>query len=189
MTPVNQRTVPAQLALPILSVAQTHALEKAADANGISYAAMMERAGVALSERVLARLVHVKNASVLLLIGPGNNGGDGLVTARILRERGVVSVNAYLLHARSDDLTKAAHESGVRSILASADEDQLLLRQCARAATLIVDALYGIGLRLPLPNEAARLLRVVRSTITAPVSTRPTVINPARPAPRQTHRA
>ena len=186
MTPANQRAHPAQPALPILSVAQTRTLEVAADADGITYAEMMERAGTTLAERALAWLVRVENASVLLLVGPGNNGGDGLVAARILRERSVSSVNAYLLRARSDDLTKAAHEWGVRIVHANEDEEQLLLRQHARAATLIIDALYGIGLRLPLPNEAVSLLRVVRSAITETVSAQPTAINPARPAARQT---
>ena len=74
------------------------AIEKAADAAGHSYAAMMESAGRQVAEAVLARYGL---APVLVLAGPGNNGGDGLVCARYLHQAGA-PVRVYLWQRRTE---------------------------------------------------------------------------------------
>ena len=61
----------------IVSVAEMQRLEKEADAAGQSYAAMMEQAGTALAEAVQESFPGSADQSVLVLVGPGNNGGDG----------------------------------------------------------------------------------------------------------------
>ncbi|MCB0058949.1 MAG: hypothetical protein KDE45_18055, partial [Caldilineaceae bacterium] len=65
----------------LVTVAEMQALEKAADAAGHSYATMMEMAGRAVAEFILAQdelTAHQTNhlQPVLVLVGPGNNGGD-----------------------------------------------------------------------------------------------------------------
>ncbi len=85
-------------AMPILSVAQTRALEAEADALGHSYAQMMAQAGASVAEAIAQRFV-VDGHHVLVLVGPGHNGGDGLVAARRLQERGA-AVTAYLSSPR-----------------------------------------------------------------------------------------
>ena len=72
----------------LVTVAQMQAIERAADARGHSYAAMMEIAGRAVADTVVA---HVQSATapVLVLVGPGINGGDGLVCARQLIQAGL----------------------------------------------------------------------------------------------------
>ena len=81
--------------------------------DGISYDEMMDRAGKALAARIQKRLTNHSNQVVLFLIGPGNNGGDGLVAARELGSHADIIVFACLLRPRSDHLTKTAEDSGI----------------------------------------------------------------------------
>jgi NAD(P)H-hydrate epimerase len=71
------------------------AIEKAADAAGLTYAQMMENAGRAIAEAILARVPQLTEKSVVVLVGPGNNGGEGLVAGRILADAGA-QVAPYL---------------------------------------------------------------------------------------------
>src|SRR5262245_23946427 len=80
--------------LKLVSVAEMQAVERDADAAGHSFAEMMEVAGKAVADTLLAHYGALRPA-VLILVGPGNNGGDGLVCARYLRRAGL-SVYAYL---------------------------------------------------------------------------------------------
>ena len=65
----------------IVSTAQMQLAEAAADARGQSYAQLMENAGSVLVE-AMAEQFNLLGAQVTILIGPGNNGGDGLVAAQ-----------------------------------------------------------------------------------------------------------
>src|SRR5690349_4125154 len=92
--------------MKIVSVEQMRQIEQAADAAGVSYSTMMENAGGAVALRVLEILSQVPNpadARVTLLIGPGNNGGDGLVAGRVIAEQSGVLVRFYLLTRRDED--------------------------------------------------------------------------------------
>ena len=55
------------------------AIEKAADASGLTYELMMENAGRAIAEAIQERWPYLTGMKVLILVGTGNNGGDGLV--------------------------------------------------------------------------------------------------------------
>jgi hypothetical protein len=91
-----------EVSMKLVTVEQMRRIEQASDAAGHTYAAMMERAGTAVAAAIEAR-VAVKNRRVLVLVGPGNNGGDGLVAARALREA-EAEVSCYLYRDRPDDL-------------------------------------------------------------------------------------
>src|ERR687884_345654 len=73
--------------MKLVTANQMRELEKRADASGNSYADMMERAGTLTATAVLDRW-PVRDRHVLVLVGPGNNGGDGLVCARVLHDAG-----------------------------------------------------------------------------------------------------
>ena len=87
--------------MKLVTVEEMKQLEKTADANGHSYADMMEQAGRAVSQEIIKRLA-VKGKIVLVLVGPGNNGGDGFVAARYLKKAGAQIV-CYLCQSRSED--------------------------------------------------------------------------------------
>lgn len=150
------------------------ALEKAANDAGHSYATMMEIAGRAVAESVLA---HAKIAThqadrstaVLVLVGPGNNGGDGLVCARYLSEAGI-PVRAYLWKRRTapaEDYQghfQKLTALGVATAHVDNDPDFTTLGAWLdqTAPCIIVDALLGTGANRPIQGELAALLDLVR---------------------------
>lgn len=157
--------------IPILSVAQTRDVEKLADESGVSYAEMMERAGRATAERALAvirQMPQTDDLRVTVLVGPGNNGGDGLVAGRILAEAGAGLVRFYLTKRRdpaADPVFAAAQAAGIFTAYAEDDLRFRVLHQMIASAALVIDALYGIGVALPLRDDAVRLLRAIHKAL------------------------
>lgn len=148
------------MTIKVVSVAETRQIEAEADRGGFNYAQMMLNAGRAASA-ALQSLAAINGASrILFLIGKGNNGGDGLVMALDLASRTSADVRLYLLEDRghNDSHFQAAVEAGIAFAIASDDADGSLLAECLGAANIVVDALFGIGLRLPLRAGAAALL-------------------------------
>ncbi|MCL4239536.1 MAG: NAD(P)H-hydrate dehydratase [Anaerolineae bacterium] len=150
----------------IVTTEQMRAIERAADAQGHSYAAMMEHAGRAVAERVQQLLGGIEQPRVAVIVGPGNNGGDGLVAARLLAEElADASVGAFLLRPRGDDddVFVRARDAGV--FIASADDDKAagyrVLQNLVANADVLIDALFGTSLRLPIKGDAAKVLQAV----------------------------
>ena len=121
------------------------AAEAAAIAGGTSVETLMERAGEALAEAVWH---YAGNRPVLIACGPGNNGGDGYVAARHLRRRGVAVRVAALAEPASDAAKWAQKEwGGWVEDLAEAEP-----------AAVLVDCLFGTGLKRPLDAAVAARL-------------------------------
>ncbi len=119
--------------------------------------ALMEAAGRAVARAIRARF---RPCRVLVLAGPGNNGGDGHVAARHLENAGWDVAVAALAPPRpgSDAAGAAARWRGpVRALTAE---------HIARAG-LVVDALFGAGLARPLDASLAELLRGIRAPLVA----------------------
>ena len=126
----------------ILTAAEMRAAEDAVIAGGVTVEALMDRAGTAIAHAV-RRLAGTNE--VLILCGPGNNGGDGYVAARVLAEMGV----AVRVAALSEPKTNAA-----RSARAGWSGPVETLAE-AKPAPILVDALFGTGLTRPLDAEPA----------------------------------
>jgi ADP-dependent NAD(P)H-hydrate dehydratase / NAD(P)H-hydrate epimerase len=153
----------------IVTVEEMVAIEKEADANGHSYAAMMQHAGTAAADFVLA-IAEWRDLelNICVLVGPGNNGGDGLVMAtRLIETHADASVSAYLFKPRQDEVAQAAVEAGVYLIQSADDEAFTELRNEITHCDILVDALFGTGLRLPLRDNVKVLLQTVAATIRA----------------------
>lgn len=122
----------------IVTADEMRAAEAAAIASGISAAELMERAGAAAA---LAVESFAGPMPVLVLCGPGNNGGDGYVIARLLRERGWPVRVAALAPPRADPARAAASRwHGPVEHIGDA----------TKPAAMLVDALFGIGLSKPV---------------------------------------
>lgn len=143
----------------LVSVAEMQAIEATANAAGHTYAAMMELAGVGVAEAILARYGPV---STLVLVGPGNNGGDGLVCARRLAQAGA-TVRIYLWKRQTDPehdsagLFEQLRPLGVESARVDDDPDLAILAQWSHCH-VIVDALLGTGNSRPLEGQLAAIL-------------------------------
>ena len=116
---------------------------------------LMEAAGAAVA-RLVSTLVSPP-APVAVLAGPGNNGGDGFVAARILRERGH-RVRLGLLGTVSGlrgDAAEAARRYG--------EPPEPLSRQLATTGDVVVDALFGAGLARPIEGVGAEIIHAVNA--------------------------
>jgi hydroxyethylthiazole kinase-like uncharacterized protein yjeF len=131
---------------PILTAQAMRAAEQSAIAAGTGVEELMERAGAALAE---AAYRFAGPLPALILAGPGNNGGDGYVAARHLAQRGVEVRVAALAEPTSDSAKWA------RSRWDGAVE---LLSQDTKAAPLLIDALFGTGLKCGLDDAVSLLL-------------------------------
>lgn len=155
--------------IKIVSVEAMRRIEAAADAAGISYVTMMERAGTATAARVLLILdeLQLADARVTVLVGTGNNGGDGLVAARVIAESGKAQVRIYQLKPRDehDPHLQAVRQLGLFVADAVNDQQYRVLRNMVASTDILIDALFGIGLRLPLRNDAVKVLRNVQQAI------------------------
>ena len=143
----------------IVTVEQMCALEAAADSQGITYVRMMELAGAAVFEAVRARAEALSSARVVILAGPGNNGGDGLVAGRLLSEAGAI-VQLFTLRPleSGDDNLRKALRAGLELQDCEIDEGLKQFAGALRGADVFVDALFGTGVRLPIKGLAADLL-------------------------------
>jgi len=148
--------------LKVVSVEQMRELERRMAERGVPEPELMERAGLGFAREVERCVGPVKGQSVLALIGPGNNGGDGLVASRHLQAAGA-SVTAYLWHRRADDQrVKEARLAGVKIVNADEDHGFATLRAEAEKASVAIDALFGIGRLRPFGNDLRAALDIVR---------------------------
>ncbi|MES2173777.1 MAG: NAD(P)H-hydrate dehydratase [Pseudomonadota bacterium] len=130
---------------PILTAAQMRAAEQAAFDAGIDEYGLMETAGAAAAA-IIWRAGHRRD--MLVLCGPGNNGGDGYVIARLLRDRGVPVRVAALGESRTGSSQRA------RAAWGGPVEDMMR----AAPATQLVDALFGTGLTRGVDDAVAARL-------------------------------
>ena len=143
----------------IVTIEQMRALEAAADAHGVSYGHMMEMAGEAVFRTIEAQVDTLSGLRVVVLSGPGNNGGDGLVAGRLLSEASAV-VCLFTLKPRksADENIRKALRAGVEIMECDNDEGLQQFSQALRSADVFVDALFGTGARVPIKGIAAEFL-------------------------------
>jgi len=126
----------------IVTVAEMRRLEEESVKAGIGAQQLMENAGRAVAQSVCSLLGAVVGKRIVVLVGPGNNGGDGLVAARYLYDHGV-QVNVFLAGTRSDNdyNLKRLREKGI----AVTGPDLYTLEDFLASADAVLDALFGTG--------------------------------------------
>lgn len=126
----------------ILTVAETARADQAAIAAGTPGSVLMERAGTAVADAICARF---RVQPVVAACGPGNNGGDGYVAARVLQSRGwPVEVRALGEPTTEDaKAVRALWDGPVEALNGDF------------GGALVIDALFGAGLARPLAGQAA----------------------------------
>ena len=139
------------LGLPVFSVAQIRAAEERAflvTAPG----SLMERAafalGVGCADLLQETFGRVYGTSVLVVVGPGNNGGDALFAGALLARRGV-RVGIYCV------VPGVCHEVGLSAVLGAGGR---VIDSLAGEFDLVLDGIAGLGSSRPVDNELARFI-------------------------------
>jgi NAD(P)H-hydrate epimerase len=139
----------------LVTSAQMRELEAATVAAGSSEAQLIEEAGLAVAQEAWMLLGTLEGRRIIVLAGPGNNGGDGLVAARHLSDWGA-DLFVYIPRKRRDETLLAELEQREIAIArGEEDEDNGKLRELLSIADCVIDALLGIGQKRPIePDEA-----------------------------------
>jgi hydroxyethylthiazole kinase-like uncharacterized protein yjeF len=116
---------------------------------GVPSLTLMENAGSAVADVIASRFSPCR---AIILCGPGNNGGDGFVVARLLAARGFDVLAAAGNDHKGDAGAMAARWNGARVPLTQA---------ALSGAALIVDALFGAGLSRPVDGDYGALVDAV----------------------------
>ncbi len=148
--------------MKVVTAAQMLALEQAADRRGISADSLMETAGLRVAEAALAMLDGVAAVPLLVLVGPGNNGADGLVAARHLGRWGA-RVTAYVVATRpaQDPKMDLAASYGVDVLRAAEDPGLIRLALLLERSRLVIDAVLGAGRGRPLEGVVKDALSIL----------------------------
>jgi NAD(P)H-hydrate epimerase len=176
-------------AVPVLIGADEMArIDEAAQRLGMTEDALMESAGAAVADVALAELTRlaervrgpggplVRPPLVVVLCGPGNNGGDGFVIARRMATAGRQVMAVLVADASRLSGVAATHNWNVLQAMASAHSLELFvapnpemllrLRERIAEATMLVDALLGSGASGPLREPISTAVDLINATRT-----------------------
>jgi ADP-dependent NAD(P)H-hydrate dehydratase / NAD(P)H-hydrate epimerase len=141
--------------IELLGNAEMAQADRLAIAGGTAGIDLMERAGRAVADAVAAR--HAIGSRVVVLAGPGNNGGDGFVAGRILAQRGFrtqLLLAGELGRLKGDAAVAAKKWKGtIESAQPNAIGD----------ADVVIDALFGAGLDRPVDGLALALIEGMKA--------------------------
>ncbi len=147
--------------MKVVTVEEMRSLEQRAVEAGVSEDTLMEAAGLAVARRIAQFTDGVRGRRILVLVGPGNNGGDGMVAARYLTDWGALVTLYLATRARREDKLEACQARRVRIVEGSDDEGQWALGSYLPITDIVIDAILGIGSRLPLEPALKQMLETV----------------------------
>ena len=143
--------------MKLVTAAEMRMIEDRAEAAGVSKQTLMENAGLAVAQELWMQLGSLEDRRICVLVGPGNNGGDGLVAARHLHEWGA-QVRCYALRPRDDEQWRRAVDAGVACGSVAEDEDFEALDAVLQGSEAIIDALLGTGSSRPIEGDLAEIM-------------------------------
>jgi hydroxyethylthiazole kinase-like uncharacterized protein yjeF len=141
--------------LELLSNTEMAEADRLAIAGGVPGATLMDNAGTAVAEAVAA--VHPAGSRIVVVAGPGNNGGDGFVSARVLSEQGF-AVRVLLLGTKERLVGDAAAAAQRWTGPTEAAQSDAIGRPDA-----VIDALFGAGLDRPVEGIARSMIGAMNS--------------------------
>lgn len=152
--------------IPVLDSRQMRAADEAAIRGGVSSETLMENAAAGVVQAVAREFPRSRR--IVVVCGPGNNGGDGLAAARLLEKAGR-SARVFTLREpesyRGDTASNArrARDAGIALEPLAGKREWKELTRALREADGVVDALFGTGLDRPLSGDAATAVAAVNS--------------------------
>ena len=151
-------------------------LEKRASSRGVSVVQLMENAGIGIAKEIESRFEPIQGKKVVIVAGLGNNGGDGVVAGRYLDSSGAVVV-VFLLGTSESIKTqesrvnwKRLRGANVETIEIQRAEELELLRKGLEGADVVIDSIFGTGVRGVIGEPFASAIRVVNAAHSKRVS-------------------
>jgi hydroxyethylthiazole kinase-like uncharacterized protein yjeF len=151
--------------MKVVTAEQMREIDRSAASIGLTTEALMENAGRAVAEEMKKFIGSVMGKHILVIIGPGNNGGDGLVAGRYLDDWGA-EVSLYLCSQRlaSDKNLVLAQEHDVVIVQADQDKDFARLESFLGSSEVVIDAVFGTGRSRAVDGVFKEVLtRVIKS--------------------------
>jgi hydroxyethylthiazole kinase-like uncharacterized protein yjeF len=148
--------------MKLVTTTQMRALEVAAVAAGATWPGLMRQAGTAVAQRVAE--LGAAGDRLVILVGPGNNGGDALVAARWLHAAGRRVMLIAMRQERDGDWPLAECRAAGLVPLDGATLGDDALRALLADADVIIDGLLGSGTSRPLAGILARLVALVNQS-------------------------
>ena len=151
--------------MKVVTADEMRAVEDRSEEAGVSTDTLMENAGLAVARTARRMVEPLAGVSVVVLVGPGNNGADGLVTARHLRRWGA-RVTAYICRERGtpDPKLDDARGDGVDVVSVLDDPGLDRLRRLLDSAHLVIDAILGTGRARPVEGVFRDILCTLSAT-------------------------
>ena len=154
--------------MKVFNSSQIHDLDAAAIRDEqISSLELMERAAIACAEFLLTHIGRF-DRRIVVFAGPGGNGGDGLAIARLLSKAGFSDISVFLFNTRnqlSDDCRENSEKLQQECPQVTFSEiTQQFETPKLDEDTLVIDALFGIGLKKPLNGGFASLVKLINSS-------------------------
>jgi NAD(P)H-hydrate epimerase len=134
---------------------------------GVSINVLMVNAGQMVASEIESDFGPIFGAKVLALIGPGNNGSDGLVACTKLAKQGA-KVTAAILANRPelDDRLQQAIFSNVEVLeVSESSKGATVLGEIAASSHVVIDAVLGTGASRPLLNPISMYLKTVEKSV------------------------
>ena len=156
--------------MKVVTTDQMRQLEENAVKSGVTMEMLMENAGQAVADEVARIVEDIRQQQILILIGPGNNGGDGLVAARHLHDAGAkVLLCMFGQRPARDPTLKPIRERRIKRIVAEKDENLDELTKLLASVDTVIDALFGTGTTRPFSGLLLMILdRARRAKIKRP---------------------
>ncbi len=152
--------------MKVVTTEQMREIEQAADAGGLSYATMMENAGRAVAQAIQQYSGDLDGQRILILVGPGNNGSDGLVAGRHLHQKGAQAMlYIWKRQIEGDENFRLAQEQKIPVMWAEEDARLNKLRDLLTDTDLVVDALLGTGVARPIEGLLKKILEAVTKEV------------------------
>jgi NAD(P)H-hydrate epimerase len=143
----------------LVSVEEMKEIEQNALTNGISNDTLMQRAGAGVGQWISEMYLEDDPQMIIGLIGKGNNGGDGLLALRFLIEKGWNAIAILAGRSEGDLLVRGFQSAGGHVISWNSVNDLASFAQPEFAQAIILDAVLGTGIKLPLREEVRQFLK------------------------------
>lgn len=152
--------------MQVVTAAEMREIEAVAVRDGDRYELLMERAGESVARITASLFGHLSAPKVLVMSGPGNNGGDALVVARHLHDRGwAVRCRTWARSAAGDErLREPLVERDLVVTQLESDTQQATVLADIKWCDLVVDGLLGTGIERDVAGELARLVDTMNAS-------------------------